>query len=72
MEDKNCYQRESFLIEEKLYESYISMRKSMLDYDNYKYENLDPYIKSKDFKAGFFAGVKIVLSLFINEDNFIN
>ena len=51
---------------------YISMRKSMLDYDNYKYENLDPYIKSKDFKAGFFAGVKIVLSLFINEDNFIN
>ena len=48
------------------------MRKSMLDYDNYKYENLDPYIKSKDFKAGFFAGVKIVLSLFINEDNFIN
>lgn len=60
--------KSSINIEEKLYESYIAMRKSMLDFDNFKYESLDKYINSADFKSGFYAGVRVMFSLFLDND----
>ena len=50
----------SINIEDKLFNSYISMRKHILDFENFKYENLDNYINSADFKAGFYAGVRVM------------
>ena len=61
--------KSSINIEEKLFNSYISMRRSMLDFDNFKYENLDKYINSADFKSGFFAGVRVMFSLFLDNND---
>lgn len=64
MEIKN-----EFSLEEELYTLYINMRRQILIHDNYKYESNDPLINSNDFKSGFFAGIKIMLSLSINQNN---
>ena len=40
----------------------------MLDFDNFKYESLDKYINSADFKSGFYAGVRVMFSLFLDND----
>lgn len=55
--------------EEKIYNEYINMRKNILDYDGYKYENLDSCIHSNDFKKGFLAGVKIMLTILIDDNH---
>ena len=61
--------KNEFCLEADLYNLYISMRKKILEHDNYKYENLDPLLFSNDFKSGFYAGVKIMVSLSIQKDN---
>ena len=60
------YIREDFSIEEKLYESYIEMRKNMNKLENYKHGKEDNYISSADFKQGFIAGVKIMSSILLD------
>ncbi len=63
MKDKS-----SINIEDKLFDSYIAMRKHLLDYDNFKYETLDSHLGSSEFKAGFYAGVRVMFSLFLDSD----
>ena len=64
--NKELYVREEFSIEEKLYESYVEMRKNIGKLENLKYSNEDKYISSKEFKQGFIAGVKIMSSLLLD------
>jgi len=55
-------------LEEKIYESYINIRKKILEYDDNKYDNLDSCIHSADFKKGFVSGVKLMLTMLIDEN----
>lgn len=58
-------------LEEELYHLYIMMRKKANIFDNYRYDNLDKYQNSNDFKKGFLMGSKItqnVLKDLYNED----
>ena len=66
--DKNLerFTREQFSFAEKLYNDYISMRKTINNYENMKYSIKDPYITSEEFKQGFISGVKIISSLLID------
>ena len=60
------YQREDFTIEEKLYDSYIEMRKNMNKLEKFKYGGDDPILSNEEFKQGFIAGVKIMSSLLLD------
>ena len=60
------YIRESYSIEEDLYESYRNMWIAMNKYENIKYSKDDEMVDSEDFKQGFIAGVKIMSSLLLD------
>ncbi|MBE5736601.1 MAG: hypothetical protein E7356_04560 [Clostridiales bacterium] len=60
------YFREKYTMEEKIYESYVNMRKSLSELENYKYATEDKYISSEEFKQGFIAGLKIMSSLLLD------
>ena len=66
--DKNLerFTREQFSFAEKLYNDYISIRKTINNYENMKYSIKDPYITSEEFKQGFISGVKIISSLLMD------
>lgn len=49
--------------ENDLFELYIEMRKKLLDADNFRYEITDFSINSNEFKMGFVAGVRVMMSL---------
>ena len=54
-------------IEDRIYQEYIKMRKSLYDYQDYKYDNIDRFIYSEDFEYGFKAGIKVMLSIFLEK-----
>ena len=64
--DEMLYTREKFSLEEKLFESYMSMRKIINELENYKYKSDDKYENSEAFKQGFLAGVKIMSSILLD------
>ena len=59
------YKREHYTFAEKLYEQYVSMRKTATEFENIKYNNefKDSFILSQEGKEGFLAGVYVMLSL---------
>ena len=64
-EDDLKYIREHFSTSEKIFKQYINMRNSINDIYKLKYEVKDDLANSKEFELGFNAGVKVMLSLFL-------
>ena len=68
-EDKSVlelYTRTHYTTAEKIYEKYMDMRDIINNQERIKYDIKDKYCANKDFKQGFIAGAKIMMSIFLD------
>ena len=64
--DKILSGKDNFLIEEKLFNHYMAMRKCLKEFESFKYDYDDEMLKSKDFKNGFYSAVKLLSSIIMD------
>ena len=60
------YMRAHFTASENIYKEYVKMRDEINNINREKYVVDDSICKSKEFKQGFIAGVKVMMSLFMD------
>ena len=60
------YMRSHHTASESIYKEYMNMRDAVNQINKLKYEFDDKISTSKEFKKGFIAGVKVMMSLFMD------
>ena len=60
------YTRTQYTVAEQIYKAHMEMRKNIYGLENLKYEMKDPYSSSEEFKQGYLAGVKTMMSIFMD------
>ena len=60
------YFREHYSASEVIFKEYLKMREAINDIYKLKYDIKDDLANSKEFEKGFIAGVKVMMSLFMD------
>ena len=64
--DLELYIRDRFTTAEKIYLNYMNIRKEINFMENMKYSVEDEYSQNEDYKQGFLAGIKLMMSIFMD------
>ena len=64
--ETELYMRKNFTIAEKIYEHYINIRRELSYMEKMKYDIKDDYILNEDYKQGFLAGIKVMMSIYMD------
>ena len=64
--EQELYMRNHHTVSENIYSEYMNMRSEINRINKLKYEFDDEISSSKEFRKGFVAGVKVMMSLFMD------